>query len=110
MFFPAASWFSSHVLNYFDSFGNIKLGCIEVTATGFDLCEESTAALRNSQAVFISKLTADHMMELDNTTLYDVLEIPMNTRRSDVVISMKAIQGRLYILGHSIAGSKSGHI
>ena len=32
MFFPAASWFSSHVLNYFDPFGNIKLGCIEVTA------------------------------------------------------------------------------
>ena len=32
MFFPADSWFSSHVLNYFDPFGNIKLGCIEVTA------------------------------------------------------------------------------
>ena len=31
------------------------------------------------------------MMELDNTTLYDVLEIPMNTRRSDVVISMYAL-------------------
>ena len=84
-------WFSSHFLNYFDHFGNIKLGCIEVTANCVDLCEKSTAALQNSQAVFISKLTADHMMELDNTTLYDVLEIPMNTRRSDVVISMYAL-------------------
>ena len=59
--------------------------------TWFDLCEESTAALQNSQVVFISKLTADHMVLLDNTTLYDAPEIPMDTCRSDVVISMYAL-------------------
>uniref|UniRef100_A0A8R7U754 Uncharacterized protein n=1 Tax=Triticum urartu TaxID=4572 RepID=A0A8R7U754_TRIUA len=53
--------------------------------------QESRAALQNSQVVFISKLIADHMVELNNTTLYDAPEIPMDTCRSDVVISMSII-------------------
>ncbi|XBI17070.1 hypothetical protein VPH35_059197 [Triticum aestivum] len=73
--------------------------------------QESTAALQNSQVVFISKLTADHMVELDNTTLYDAPEIPMDTCRSDVVISIEQVQKMLQrgFLWAGRAAANGGH-